>query len=67
MKSLEKLKEIKKKCEMKQKNLNENSAEYLKLTQTIASLDKQIDDEYYDAYGTAVSGEDGYLGDGVYD
>lgn len=66
MKSLNELKEIKTNCEIKRNKFSEDHPEYKRLSQCITSLKKQIEDAYYEAYSEPVSGDDGYLGDGVY-
>ncbi len=66
MKSITELIKIKKACENKRKKYPPEDKEYVRLSSAIVSLNSQISEQWDDQYGEAVSGEDGYLGDGVY-
>lgn len=70
MKSIVELKIIKKRCEQKRDRFEENHSEYKRLSINIESLVIQIRDAEeeagYNFNWSDVSGDDGYLCDGIY-
>ncbi|WP_392339968.1 hypothetical protein [Moritella marina] len=70
MKSITELKTIKKRCEQKRNKFEEDHSEYERLSANIKSLIIQIRDAEEEAgcnfSWSDVSGDDGYLCDGIY-
>lgn len=67
MKSAKELKKIKDACENKRNNFDEGHSEYVRLSDCIISLEKQINNDHGANWSwDDVAGEDGYVGDGIY-